>query len=69
MMLDFEVYHDGYDDFESEGHDDGFFECTEGHVHDAYMIVGPTHEGAPCPNDPESPNAYDEDDGDLTTLL
>jgi hypothetical protein len=41
--------------------DDGRFECKLGHVHDKDGLPGPTGEGAPCPNDPESPNAYPED--------
>lgn len=46
--------------------DDGMFECAEHHVHDRTGLYGPTGEGAPCPNDPESPNAYPNDDGPLT---
>lgn len=37
---------------------DGFFECVEHHLHDRTGLPGPKYEGAPCPNDPESPNAY-----------
>lgn len=59
MLLDF--CHECGDPF-SPNHshlEDGFFVCHEGHTHDATGLVGPTGEGSPCPNDPESLNAYD----------
>lgn len=43
--------------------DDGQFECELHHVHDKYDYQnGINYEGAPCPNDPDSPNAYPEED-------
>lgn len=45
-------------------YDDGYFECELGHVHDKTGLAGPLHEGAPCPNDPDSPNAYPDEDAE-----
>ena len=42
---------------------DGQFYCALGHLHRVEPFMdGLTYEHAPCPNDPQSPNAYPEDD-------